>query len=153
MKTLEEIIKQEPVFLNDFESRFDVVAGFEDIYLTEDEYNAESAPYVNKKCLEEKKSDYDKAAIKHKDHNIIFASYGHANYSGEAFVLVVKDNILYEVNANHCSCYGIENQWQLEETDLLSLKHRLLAGNLGTSDYCENEFRSKLMEFLGVENA
>lgn len=50
--------------------------------------------------------------------NILFASYGEDNYSGNAFVLFEKDGKLYEVNGSHCSCYGLEGQFEPEETTL-----------------------------------
>lgn len=49
---------------------------------------------------------------------------------GEAFVLFVEDNRLYEVHGSHCSCYGLEGQWEPEETLLEALQHRIQYGNL-----------------------
>jgi hypothetical protein len=37
-------------------------------------------------------------------------------YSGSAFGLFVMDGKLYEVHGGHCSCYGLEDQWEPEET-------------------------------------
>ncbi|MDX0007791.1 hypothetical protein GOB40_13720 [Sinorhizobium meliloti] len=64
---------------------------------------------------------------------ILLASYTYADYSGEAFVLFRKDGKLFEVNGSHCSCYGLEGQWEPEETSVEALRHRL-TGGLGT-DY------------------
>lgn len=47
---------------------------------------------------------------------ILLASYTYENYSGAAFVLFEKDGTLFEVNGSHCSCYGLEDQWEPEET-------------------------------------
>jgi hypothetical protein len=121
MKTLEEILKQEPVFLNCFEDKENVLNEFsEDI----------------------------------KDHgntNILFASYGCDNYEGEAFVLFEKEGKLYEVNGSHCSCYGLEDQWEPEEVLLEELEHRLLSGTFGENAWSDNIFKEDLCEFLGVE--
>ena len=48
--------------------------------------------------------------------NILLATYTYEDYSGDAFVLFEKDGKLFEVNGGHCSCYGLEGQWEPEET-------------------------------------
>lgn len=47
---------------------------------------------------------------------IIMAHY-YRSFSGEASVLLYsyEDSEYYEVNGNHCSCYGLEGQWCLEK--------------------------------------
>jgi hypothetical protein len=62
--------------------------------------------------------------------HILLASYETGDYCGSAFVLFVENGKLYEVSASHCSCYGLENQWDPEETMLAALKHRIEKGNL-----------------------
>jgi hypothetical protein len=42
---------------------------------------------------------------------ILFAGYWHGSYDGNARVLYRKDGKLYEVNGGHCSCNGLEQQW------------------------------------------
>ena len=54
------------------------------------------------------------------------------------------------MNDNHCSCYGLEGQWEREEVTLEVLKHRLLNGKFGHGDYSGNEFHDELCEFLGI---
>ena len=56
---------------------------------------------------------------------ILLASYTYENYTGDAFVLFERDGKLFEVNGSHCSCYGLEDQWEPEETT----KEALLARN------------------------
>ena len=80
--------------------------------------------------------------------NILLASYGCANYEGAAFVLFEKDKKLFEVNAYHCSCYGLENQWEPEETTVEALRHRLVSGELGRDNYSGNEFADELSSCL-----
>lgn len=58
------------------------------------------------------------------ERNIIAASYDIDGYEGYAFVLYKQKGKLYEVNGSHCSCYGLEGQWQPEETSLAVLKMR-----------------------------
>ncbi len=51
-----------------------------------------------------------------KDSEVLFASYEYECYSGFAFVLFERDNKLFEIHGGHCSCYGLEGQWEPEET-------------------------------------
>jgi hypothetical protein len=55
---------------------------------------------------------------------ILFASYENQDYDGDAFVLFRKDGKLYEVHGSHCSCYGLEECWQPEETTVEALAER-----------------------------
>lgn len=59
---------------------------------------------------------------------ILFAFYENESYEGEAFVLFKENGILYEVNGAHCSCDGLEDQWEPEETTKDSIMHRLEKG-------------------------
>lgn len=56
--------------------------------------------------------------------DILFASYEYENYSGYSIVVFSKDGQLYEVDGSHCSCRGLEGQWQPEETSVAALKMR-----------------------------
>lgn len=152
MKTLNELLKQEPVFLNDWaeSKKIGVLSDFEDVYITKEEYEATECPIPNKEYWLEKKAKMDKAIEDYKNVNILFASYGYANYSGDAWVLFEEDGKLYEVNGGHCSCSGLEEQWEKEPVVLEELKNRLEKGTFGTDSYCENEFATELKSFLGL---
>ena len=150
MKTLQEILRQEPVYLNNWKSKIDLIGDFDDIYLTEEEYLSETPPYANVEYWQEKKQRMDKAIKEWENIHILFASYGQDDYSGDAFVLAHVDGKLHEVNGNHCSCFGLEGQWELEETTLEAIKHRLIEGKLGVDNYSGNEFHIELKEFLGI---
>ncbi len=80
--------------------------------------------------------------------DVLLASYGTDNYCGDAFVLFRKDDKLFEVNAGHCSCYGVEDQWSPEETTVASLRKRLNEGTLGSDDYTDNVFKDELKAIL-----
>lgn len=58
------------------------------------------------------------------DVNILFAEYVYADYEGSAFVLFEQAGKLFEVYGSHCSCYGLEGQWEPEASsiDLLTVK-------------------------------
>jgi hypothetical protein len=151
LKTFEEIINQEPVYLNNWNDKIDVISDFEDVYITKEEYEATEASYDNDEYWKEKKEKMTELLnTKYKDINILFASYGTDNYSGDAWVLFEQNGKLYEVNGGHCSCYGLEGQWEPDEVILVELEHRLLNGTFGEDDWSGNEFKEKLCEFLGV---
>lgn len=59
---------------------------------------------------------------------ILYAEYKICDYDGDAFVLFQKNGKLYEVNASHCSCSGIEGEWEPEQTSKEALKHYLKEG-------------------------
>lgn len=46
--------------------------------------------------------------------NILYAEYNNEDYSGNATVIFEQDGKLFEVHGSHCSCYGLENQWEPE---------------------------------------
>lgn len=152
MKTLNELLKQEPVFLNDWaeSKKIGVIGDFEDIYITKDEYEAIECPMLNKDYWIEKKQEMDEAIKKYENIKILFASYRYSNYEGDAWVLFEEDGKLYEVNGGHCSFYGLEGQWEKEPVVLEELKNRLEKGTFGTDSYCENEFATELKLFLGL---
>ena len=68
------------------------------------------------------------------DEEIVFASYATPDCSGYAFVVFEINGILYEVSGSHCSCYGLEGQWEPEETfwEAMAAGNRLV-------DYEEHE--------------
>jgi len=149
MKTIEQIIKQKPVYLNDWEDKFSLIADFNFIYITKAEYEAEQSPYPNEENWLKLKEEMKRALLEWGNINILIASYTQANYEGEAWVLLEKEGKLFEVNGEHCSCYGIEGQWKPEQVSLEELKHRLEKGALG-KDGSLNCFATELKRFLGL---
>jgi len=80
---------------------------------------------------------------------VLLAWYGYGDYDGQAFVLFERDGKLYEVNGGHCSCYGLEGQWDPEETSVKELRHRIENGSLGRdSYYAEGVFDVALKKIL-----
>ncbi len=70
------------------------------------------------------------------DEEVLFASYGQEQaYSGEAKVLFVRDGVLYEVVGSHCSCMGLEDQWEPAPVTWAALRLRNgLEGEWSTRD-------------------
>ena len=83
---------------------------------------------------------------------VLFASYGSENYSGDAWALLEKDGILYEVGGSHCSCHGLEGQWEPDTVLLEELFNRLTKGSFGRDDWSGNTFAPELEKFLGIDN-
>lgn len=98
--------------------------------------------------LDNIKYDFEVSDEEFKGVNILFASYTYEDYNGSAFVLFYKEGKIYEVNGSHCSCYGLEGQWDPEEVSLIELKHRVTEGNFG---YCDN-FKKELKFLLDGVN-
>lgn len=66
---------------------------------------------------------------------VYLAWYGYGSYSGSSLVIFEKDGQLYEVNGSHCSCTGLEDQWQPEETSWEALKLRKIFEEGNYSEY------------------
>lgn len=56
-----------------------------------------------------------------KDVEILYACYTPGDYCGDAHVIFRKEDKMYEVNGSHCSCFGLEGQWEPEETSVIAL--------------------------------
>ena len=112
-------LKGHNIFLEDFDNEQDVIDSFN---LDQNELN---------------------------DAFILLAWYGGGGYDGSAFVLFERDGKLYEVNGGHCSCYGLEDQWDPEETQAPALVHRIKNGRLGVYGYGDtNAFGQELLTIL-----
>jgi hypothetical protein len=66
---------------------------------------------------------------------ILIAVYTYESYSGKAFVLYEHDGKLFEVNGSHCSCYGLEGQFNPEETTWPALLMRDFTDDWYYGDY------------------
>jgi len=70
-------------------------------------------------------ADFQIDSSKLKDCDVLLACYTYESYDGSAFVLFKKDDTLYEVVGGHCSCYGLEGQWEPEVTTFEALRQGL----------------------------
>jgi hypothetical protein len=90
------------------------------------------------------KSDFNITDIDLEGIKILLASYVYEEWEGDAFILFRKDGKLFEVNGSHCSCYGLEGQWEPEETSVESLRKRL------ENEYSLAGCRKELLEVLNT---
>jgi len=84
---------------------------------------------------------------------ILLAEYNNFEGSGTAFVLFGRDGKLWEVNASHCSCFGLEGpgcyrgttetKWDPEETTPEALLHRIHSTDF---DDCRTELLQVIEE-------
>lgn len=94
-------------------------------------------------------SQFELEAGELRDAFILLAWYGGGCYDGSAFVLFERGGKLYEVNGGHCSCYGLEGQWDPEETSAEAIVHRITQGHLGQDSYFSDcDFGPDLMKLL-----
>lgn len=64
------------------------------------------------------------------DYEILVAAYGAGDYCGAAYVLAAKGDKLFEVEASHCSCFGLEGSWEPREISVAYLLQRLSQGSV-----------------------
>lgn len=69
-------------------------------------------------------NSYSAPADALKGAKMYLAWYGYGDYSGMSLVVFEKNKKLYEVNGSHCSCHGLEGQWEPEETSWEALQMR-----------------------------
>ena len=79
-----------------------------------------------------------------KDATVYLAWYDYGSYDGTSLVIFEKDGVLYEVNGSHCSCYGLEDQWEPQKTSWEALGMR----NLGNYTDGEAEANALLQELV-----
>lgn len=78
---------------------------------------------------------------------IAYESVGHYGCDSSAFFILrdEKGNI-FEVNGSHCSCYGFEDQWILEETSFAVLEERKWLFSTGGYDREAEENMKKVRD-------
>lgn len=83
-----------------------------------------------------------------KDVRIIAATYDNEGYDGSAMIVFRKEGKLYEVHGSHCSCYGLEGQWNPEEISYEALMDRLGKSQDSQIERFGNDFDSGLRKGL-----
>lgn len=74
-------------------------------------------------CAEDVFSNFNVSDDERKDVKFLYASYETPDYEGYAGVVFLKDGKIYSVYGSHCSCYGLEGQWDPTEVSLAEMKH------------------------------
>jgi hypothetical protein len=74
---------------------------------------------------------------------VMVASYTYEDYSGSAYVLFEKNGHLFEVHGSHCSCYGLEDQWEPEAVTREAILRRL-KGSWGEEGRIKDHIREVL---------
>ncbi len=59
---------------------------------------------------------------------VIFAAYEYEDYSGSAEVIYVHDGKFYMASGSHCSCNGLEDQWEPIEMPVDGLRRIIEQG-------------------------
>lgn len=83
------------------------------------------------------------------DYNIIVAGYFYESYEGDAYVLAEKNGQLFEVSGGHCSCYGLEGQWNPSEVNAAYLRNRAENGSFCYGSDSEL-VRAAILEYLNT---
>ena len=65
--------------------------------------------------LEDVKKEFESECDDILEEEVLFASYGTQGYEGDAIVLIQRNGKLYTSEGSHCSCRGLEEQWELED--------------------------------------
>jgi hypothetical protein len=97
-------------------------------------------------------SDFQVSYNQLEGYNILAAGYWYENYEGNAWVLVRSRDTgdLMEVHGSHCSCNGLENQWQTTVSNLAYIcSSHFFVANL--SDQEKDDLRALLSFDLRVE--
>ena len=55
--------------------------------------------------------------------HFVYACYEAEDYEGHAGVIFLKGGRFYIVTGSHCSCHGLEDQWDPEEITLEEIRH------------------------------
>lgn len=74
--------------------------------------------------------------------HVHLAHYDVDGYDGSAFVLIENTDTgkLYEIHGSHCSCNGLEGQWEPEEVCPTILYHRY-KGTHNSDEYAKTVLR------------
>ncbi len=74
-------------------------------------------------CAEDVFSNFNVSDADRKDVHFLYASYDCEDYDGSAGVIFLRGGRLFLVTGSHCSCYGLEDQWDPTEITLAEMRH------------------------------
>ena len=102
--------------------------------------------FENFSCIDDVKKEFRISDEEVEGIEIIYAAYDTPSYEGYAHVIFIKDHKIYEVNGSHCSCNGLEDCWDPEETSILALLDRPNVSNEAKANI--REYYKNLLVFL-----
>lgn len=95
-------------------------------------------------CKEDVARDFHVEMKEFDGARVLMAAY-HSDYEGTAFVLFERGEKMYEVHGSHCSCYGLEDQWEPSEVTIEELLFRLEKGECYYFFYEERELMTEIL--------
>ena len=126
------------MYLGEWTDKIGMVAEFEGLYVTSEQFHDPAKQFEGKTLLS--------VALQQprwQEIEVLLARYSQEGYEGSAFVLFTQNGELYEVNASHCSCFGLEGQWEPEETTWQALYKRTKDG------WSFEDFKEEMYSVLG----
>lgn len=84
--------------------------------------------------------------IKMKEPSRVFAVYDHDSYDGRALVIFEKKGRYFFVTGSHCSCYGLEDQWDDAPDSFTKCQFRKLV--MQSEFGLMHQYRTKILEWL-----
>lgn len=108
---------------------------------------------------EERDSNYNVIEVEFPDHlHIFYSYYSYENYSGYGFLWGYNEetDTFFNNSGSHCSCYGLEGQWDIEDYTFEEMKaviERQIeqydpSGYVSSSDKSEYEARIELLKTI-----
>ena len=94
------------------------------------------------------KIDFEIKGDEYDDINVIVGYYNYEDYEGDAMVIFEHKDKLFTVEGGHCSCYGLEGQWNPDEITIDYLNHRALNGLFAYNNDHNNEIKNHLKEYI-----
>lgn len=103
--------------------------------------------------FENKKDICEQFRIPNFEGTVLFAVYDNEDYDGSAEVIFVHDGKFYMASGSHCSCYGLEDQWEPIEMPIDGLRRIIEQGAGLLSRYGGLSEALEMVEILNLEGA
>lgn len=78
------------------------------------------------------------------EYEVLFAQYGIDGWEGTSILFLTKEGKLFINDASHCSCYGLEGQFDPSETTKEAMMLQLTRGRIRSFN-----FKNFLEKFFG----
>lgn len=97
--------------------------------------------------FEDKQDICNQFAIPNFEGTVVFAAYDTPDYDGYAEVVYVQGGKFYMASGSHCSCYGLEGQWDPIEMPIDGLR-KIIGEGTGMLSHYHAEFERAFVELL-----